>query len=46
MHLRIANNVASYHELSGHQPDSQGFFPNAEQLIGFLLQSFALHLGA
>ena len=34
MHLRIANDIVSYHGLSGHQPRSQGFFPNAERLIG------------
>ena len=39
MHLRIANKVASYHGLSGHQPRSQGFFTNAERLMGFPLQS-------
>ena len=36
----------SYPGLSGHQPRSQGFFPNAEQLIGFLLQSVVLHYEA
>ena len=41
-HLHIADNVASYHGLSGHQTHSQGFFLNAERLIGFLLQSIAL----
>ena len=42
MHLRIAYNVASYHDLSRHQPHSQGFFPNAEQLMAYLLKSIAL----
>ena len=41
MHLRTADNFVSYHGLCWHQPRSQRFFPNAEQLIGFL-QSIAL----
>ena len=36
-HLHIANKLAFYHGLCVHQPRSQGFFPNAEWLIGFLL---------
>ena len=41
-HIRIANNVASYHGLSGHQPCSQDLFPNAKRFIGFLLQLITL----
>ena len=41
-YLRITDKVASYHGLSGHQRRSQGLFPNAERLIGFLLQSISL----
>ena len=41
-HLRIADNVASYHGLSGHQPCSQDLFPNATQFNDFLLQLIAL----
>ena len=41
-HLRIDDNAASYHGLCGHQPRSQGFFPNAVRLIGFPLQSIVL----
>ena len=29
-HLHIADNVASYHGLSRHQPCSHGFFANAD----------------
>ena len=36
MHLCIASKVASYHGLGGY-PCSQGFFSNAEQLIGLSL---------
>ena len=42
MYLRITDNLESYNGLCRHKPCSQGFFPNAEQLIGFLLQSIAL----
>ena len=42
MHLHITNNLVSYHSPSGHQTHSQDFFLNAEQLIGFLLQSIAV----
>ena len=41
---RIYALLITYHDLCGHQPHSQGFFPNAEQLMGFLLQPIALHL--
>ena len=34
-HLHIVNNEASHHGLCGHQPCSQGFFPNAAQLMAF-----------
>ena len=37
-------NLVSYHGFSGHQLGSQGFFPNGERLIGFLLQSITLPL--
>ena len=40
--LPITDNEASYHGLSGDQPRSYGFFPNAQQLIGFLVISVAL----
>ena len=43
MHLGIADNLAPYHGLCGHQPHFQCFFSNIVQLIGFLLQSIALH---
>ena len=36
----------SCHGLTEHQPRSKDFFPNAEQLIGFLLQSVVLHYEA
>ena len=42
MNLYIADNLASYHSLCGYRPCSQGLFPNAEQLIGFLLQPIVL----
>ena len=42
MHLRIVDNLAFYHGLCVHQPCSQGFFPNAERLIGVLLQPITL----
>ena len=28
IHFHTVDNVASYHGLSGHEPHSQGFFPN------------------
>ena len=43
MHLGIADNLAPYHGLCGHQPHFQCFFSNTVQLISFLLQSIALH---
>ena len=43
MHLGIADNLASYYGLCGHQPHFQCFFSNTVQLISFLLQSIALH---
>ena len=42
MHVRIADSVASYHGLSGHQPCSQDLFPNANRSIDFFLQLIAL----
>ena len=41
-HLRIADNLASYHGLFEHQRRFLCYFPNAERLIGFLLQLIAL----
>ena len=38
---RIADNLGSYHGITGI--NLIGFFPNAQQLIGFLLQPIALH---
>ena len=43
MHLGIADNLAPYHGLCGHQPHFQCFFSNTVQLISFLLQSIALY---
>ena len=43
MHLGIADNLAPYHGLCGHQPHFQWFFSNTVQLISFLLRSIALH---